>query len=217
MAVPKISVELREASGSTESRKTREDGMVPSVIYGRGEPTRTIKVNVKALDKIISEFGSSSMVTMTLDGETLQSYIQEVQRDPVSKNIIHVDFLNLIAGQKVRIKIPVIVHNTEALIKDMILVGQDITELDVSCFPKDIVQSIDIDASTMEVYDTVTVGDLNLPEEIEVLHDADDRVMQLYYNRVEEEEDDDVEEITEPIFDTGADEEVQEDDEKEQN
>lgn len=208
MAVPKIGVDLRQANGSAGSKKLRAIGMVPSVLYGFGEDTRTIKVSEKELDKIIAKFGSSSMVTMDLGGKTIQTYIQEIQRDPVSKRLIHADFLHLIEGKEVRIRIPIFVHNTESLMKDGILLGQDLTELEVSCLPKHIVQSIDIDVNDLEVGDAVTVGELKLPKEIEVLHEADETVLQLYYNRVSEEEEDTGEEaeITEPIFDTGADE-----------
>lgn len=208
MAVPKISVELRGKSGSAGSRQLRKEGQVPAVIYGHGEPTRSIKVPYKAIDKVIDEFGSSSLLTMTLEGEALQTYIQDVQREPLNKHIIHVDFRNLIAGEKVKIRIPVNVTNVEALTREGIMLGQNITELEVSCFPKDIIQSIDVDASTLEVHVPLTVGELKLPDTIEALHDADETVVQAYYNKVSAVEETEEEEVQQPVFDTGAAEEV---------
>src|SRR6056297_671684 len=208
MAVPKMSVELRDRAGSKGSKQLRRAGQVPGVIYGHGEPTRNIKVSTKALNKVIEQYGESSLVTMSLDGDVLQTYIQDIQRDPLSQDIIHTDFRHLIAGEKVKIKIPVNVHNAEDLIKKEILLGQNTTELEVSCLPKDIIQSIDIDASELGDHATITVGELNLPDTIEALHDADETVVQTYYNRTSEEpEEEAAEEVVQPVFDTGADEE----------
>jgi large subunit ribosomal protein L25 len=208
MAVPKLSAELRGKSGSAGSRQLRKEGQVPAVVYGHGEPSRSIKVPIKVMDKVIEEFGSNSLVTMSLDGEVLQANIQDVQREPVTKHIIHVDFRHLIAGEKVKIRIPINVNNVDSLTKEGIMLGQSITELEVSCMPKDIIQSIDIDAATLVVHVPLTVGDLKLPDTIEALHDADETVVHAYYNKVSTEEETDEEEVVQPVFDTGAAEEV---------
>ena len=209
MAVPKISVELRGKAGSTGSRQLRREGQVPAVIYGHGEPTRNIKVQYKAIDKVIEQYGSSSLVTMTREGEVLQTYIQEVQRHPLTQNITHVDFRHLITGEKVKIRIPVHVTNVDALTKEGILLGQNITELEVSCYLKDIIQSIDVDASTLEVHVPLTVSELKLPDTIEPLHEPDETVVQAYYNKASSEpEETEEEEPQEPVFDTGASDEI---------
>ena len=208
MAVPKISVELRGESGSASCRQLRKDGQVPAVIYGHGEPTRSIKVPYKAMDKVIAEFGASSMVTMSLEGEVLQTYIQDVQREPVTQHIIHVDFRNLIAGEKVKIRIPINVTNVDVLTREGIMLGQNLMELDVSCFPKDIIQSIDIDAATLEIHVPLTVAELKLPDTIVVLNDANETVVQAYYNKISVEEETEEVEVLQPVFDTGTEEEL---------
>lgn len=208
MAVPKINVELRGKAGTTGSRQLRREGIVPAVLYGRGEVSRSIKIPHKNIDKVIEAYGPNSMVTISLDGETIPSYIQDVQRDPLTQKITHVDFHHLIAGEKVKIRIPINITNVEALTKDGILLGQNINELEVSCLPKDIIQSIDIDAATLEVHVPLLVSDLKLPDTIEALVDADETVVQAYYNKVSTEEETDTAEVVQPVFDTGVAEEV---------
>lgn len=211
MEVPKISAELRENTGSAVARKMRKEGFLPGIVYGKGEASRGITLSRKDLQKIISDSGESSMVALELNGEEIQAYIQEVQRDPVTKWPIHADFRHLIAGEKVKIRIPINVHNQEALIEDEILVGQRLSELDVYCLPDDIIAGIDIDARELELHVPVTVADLDVPEGIEVLNDPEETVVLAYYNKKAEEEEEEVdagegeEEITEPVFDTGAD------------
>ncbi len=204
MAVPTLSAELRESKGTTGSKQLRRGGVVPGVIYGRGEESRNIKVDRKIFDKIVGQFGASSMVSLTLDGEILQTNIQDVQRDPLSQQVIHVDFRHLISGQAVKIRIPIILHNTEEFNKKGILIGQNISELEVHCMPKDIMQSIDIDASKLTVHVPLTVGDLDLPDTIEPLHELDETVVLAYINRISEEEESEEEEVIEPVFDKGA-------------
>lgn len=208
MAVPKLNAELREDSGTRSSRKLRRSGYVPGVIYGQNEPTRSIRVRARDLQKIIAEYGEHSLATLNLGGETLQVYLEEVQTDPVSQELVHVDLHHLIAGVRVKIRIPVIVHNVDALKKKDVLINQAIEQLEVFCLPKDIINVIELDARDIKMHKPVTIADLKLPDNLEILHEPDDVVVTAFSSRyTEPEEGEEASEAVaaEPVFETGSD------------
>lgn len=209
MAVPKLKAELRDKAGTGDAKQQRRKGMIPAVVYGQGEETRKVLVPVKEMMKIFSDHGDNTMVILDLGGDKVQAYVKEAQRNPVNSDLLHVDFQHLVAGKPVSIRIPIYIHGQEALKKDEILIRQRLKNLDVRCLPQDIMESIDLEAATIEMHKPVTVAELDLPEGIEPLHEPDENVAVAYSSRYVEVEEDEAEEseVVEPVFDTGSDDE----------
>lgn len=167
-----------EAKIRTETaRETRENGMIPAVVYGKDVPSTMISVGVSEFIKVYREAGKSQIITLTVDGKKYNTLIQETQRHPVRGNFLHLDFINVDMKSEVEVQIPlVLVGNAPAVIEGGSL-HQVLNELTVKCLPKDIVENIEVDVSGLETGHTLHVSDLKLGKKFEILNNAEDAVV----------------------------------------
>src|SRR5256885_10655139 len=103
-----LSASPRTTTGKGPARQARFRGQVPAVIYGQGRPTQTLTVDSKALEKALTGIEpESTIIELAVDGKKTRTLIREIQRHPVRPDIIHVDFYEIRAEQKVTLKVPV--------------------------------------------------------------------------------------------------------------
>jgi large subunit ribosomal protein L25 len=157
----------RDRIGKGAARATRRDGMIPGVIYGGGEPPVPIKVDYRTLDAKIRGGGFlTTVATIDVDGAKIRVLPRDFQLDPVKDLAIHVDFLRVKPGTRVRVDVPVRFINESAApgIKrgGVLNIVRHAIELD--CSADAIPTHITIDLSGLEINDSVHISEVTLPE-----------------------------------------------------
>ncbi len=166
-----LKAETRKRTGSGVLKQMRREGSLPSVIYGKGSENINIKVNTKILTDILAHSASESiLVDLEIDGGASQTaFLQSTQYNPLSGHLVHADFLAVTEGMKISASIPVEVHGEPVGVKAGGIVEQLIRDLEISCSPKDLPEKIETSIEHLEVGDSLTIGDLVIPEGVEVV------------------------------------------------
>ncbi|MCC6982000.1 MAG: 50S ribosomal protein L25/general stress protein Ctc [Bauldia sp.] len=162
-----LSAELRERTGKGGARATRREGMIPAVIYGENEPPLAIKVPYKMLDQRINAGGFfTRLATIEVGGRKIRVLPRDYQLDPVKDFPIHVDFLRVAEGARIRVEVPVHFRNEIASpgIKrgGVLNIVRHTVELDV---PVDAIpEFITADLTGLDINDSLHISKIELPE-----------------------------------------------------
>ena len=166
----------REATGKGSNRKLRASGRVPGVVYGHNEKTRSVSVDAHELEVLFNRISvENTVIKLSIEGEKgeVQALVREVQSHAYKGSVVHVDFLQLHAGEMVDVEVPVHLVGTPEGVKAGGVIDHQIHELPIRCLPESIPESIEVDVSALELGDSIHVSDLPIPEGIEVDMDAD--------------------------------------------
>jgi len=175
MASASLSAESRSETGKGVARKLRAAGRVPGVVYGHGREPQSLSLNARELEKLLGSIAAgSTVVELSLGNATTNTLIREVQRHPFKKQILHVDFMELVAGEKVIVDIPLVFVGTpEGVRTGGGLLEQILHSIEINVDPSSIPNHVDVDVSQMIMGHSLHVRDLKLPEGVEVLTDED--------------------------------------------
>ncbi|MEP7343854.1 MAG: 50S ribosomal protein L25/general stress protein Ctc [Gemmatimonadaceae bacterium] len=178
MATAQLTASPRSTSGKGAARSLRRDGHVPGVIYGHARTPQALAINARdfarLLDKISAE---NTVIELTIDGTMSRTLIREIQRHPIRRSVIHVDFQELVAGEKVIVRIPIVLIGTSVGVRQSGgILNQVATELECRVDPANIPNRIEFDISELNIGHSVHVGDVKVPEGIEVLNDAGETI-----------------------------------------
>jgi large subunit ribosomal protein L25 len=175
MASATLSAEMRNDGGKGVARKLRAAGRVPGVIYGHGREPQSLSLVARDLDKLLSHIAAgSTVIDLTLGKATTKTLIREIQRHPFKKQILHIDFMELVAGEKVIVDIPLVfVGIPEGVRLSGALLEQIVHSIEVNVDPSSIPNHIDVDVTNLAMGHSLHVRDLVLPEGLEVLTDED--------------------------------------------
>ncbi len=169
----------REVIGK-QVKQLRRQGKLPAVVYGHGLESTPLVVDLREATKVLREVGTSTLLKLKVDGNEHAVLVRELQKDIITRQLLHVDFQALAMDETVRTQVALIVLDGEVpAVKDysaVLTVGLD--SLEIECLPKDLPESIEVDASVLkEIGDSITVADLPIPEGITVLTEADTMVL----------------------------------------
>ncbi len=166
-----LKAESRKRTGSGVLKQMRREGQLPSVVYGKGSENLNIKVSTKALTDMLAQSSSTSiLIDLEIDGGAAQTaFLQSTQRNSLSGELIHADFLAVTQGMKISATIPVEVRGEPVGVKAGGIMEQLIRDLEISCSPKDLPERIEVDIEHLGVGDSLTIGDLKVPEGVEVI------------------------------------------------
>lgn len=181
----------RTLKGNGPARRLRREGSIPAVIYGPKMTPELLSVNSKALSKVLktSSAGQALLsLNMGDDASKRTVMIKELQSDPVSRTLLHVDFYEVDMDRKIRVNIPVIpVGKCKGVeLGGMLQVIR--RELEVLCFPADIPESIEIDVTELDVNESIHVEDIPLEGDMEIPADVNFTVVTVLTPTVAEEE-----------------------------
>jgi large subunit ribosomal protein L25 len=171
-----LNAKTREGQGKGDNRKLRQTGFVPAVIYGHGEKTRSVAVNAHELELLFNRVHvENTIIDLTVEGEkkAIRTLVREVQKHPARGEIVHVDFYQVHAGERVHIQIPINFVGTAVGVRNGGMLQHTMDELDVKVSADNIPSHIEVDVSNLEIGDSVHVSDLKIPEGIEVLDGPD--------------------------------------------
>jgi large subunit ribosomal protein L25 len=172
MSVIPLSGTRRDRLGKGGARKTRAAGLIPGVLYGHGETPIPVQLPAREFDLALRQHkGSNPLVSLRVDVGDYTALIRDVQYDPLSHDILHLDFQHISLTESVEVQVAVHVTGLAVGVKD----GGGILELitrhvEVRCLPTAIPSSLDVDVSHLGVGDSVHVRDLIVPD-VEILTD----------------------------------------------
>jgi len=175
MASAQLSAETRNDTGKGVARKLRAAGRIPGIIYGHAREAQGLSINARELDRLLSNIAAeSTVVELNLGGTTSNTLIREIQRHPFKRQILHVDFQELVAGEKVAVHVPLVFVGTpEGVRLSGAMLEQVIHSLDIRVDPAHIPNHIDVDVSHLAMGHSIHVRELVLPEGVDVLTDED--------------------------------------------
>lgn len=174
MATARLSANPRTDSGKGAARKLRASGAVPGVIYGHSREPQPLAVDTRLLQRLLDQISAAStVVELDVDGRTSRTLIREIQRHPLKNEILHIDFQELVAGEKVTVEIPIVFVGTPAGVKAGGVLDQVMHELEIHVDPTDIPNHLDVDVSALEIGKSLHVSDIAVPAGVEVLADPE--------------------------------------------
>jgi large subunit ribosomal protein L25 len=164
--------EMRDDRGKGASRRLRRQGKVPAIIYGAGrEPRALMFDHNKVLRELENASFYSSILTIKVGDESRAAIVKDIQRHPAKKIILHIDFQRIVEDEKIRMQIPIHFLGEEDAIGVKIgggSVSRLMTELEVSCLPKDLPEFLEVDISELELDQMLHVSNISLPKGVEI-------------------------------------------------
>jgi large subunit ribosomal protein L25 len=188
MATASLTAEVRTETGKGVARKLRAAGKVPGVIYGHGRDPQALTLNARDFDRLAERVRiTSTVIELAMDGKTARTLVRELQRDPIRRTVLHVDFQELVAGEKVNVTVPLrFVGTPEGVKTGGGILEEIVHSLHVECDPANIPDHIDVDVSGLTIGHSLHVSDLKLPEGVEVTDDAEQTVAIVSAPKAEE-------------------------------
>jgi large subunit ribosomal protein L25 len=181
MATVSLNADARDTKGKGAARTLRSQGQVPAVIYGHGRDPQPLALNARDLDKMLSHIqAESTVIEVTVGGQIAKTLIREIQRHPIKRQILHVDFQALVAGEKVTVSIPIVLVGTpEGVRLEGGVLDQTLREIEIEVDPSSIPDHVEYDVTNMVIGDSVHISDLKVPEGVEVQDDPETSVAVL--------------------------------------
>src|SRR5947208_4690718 len=182
-----LTATLREKTGKGAARQARFHKQIPAVIYGHGRPTQTLILDALALEKALTGIEpESTLIELTVDGKKSRALIREIQRHPVRPDIIHVDFYEIHADEKVKLKIPVHLVGTPDGVRNAGGVLDQVTrEVEIEVLPEHIPDRVELDVTPLAIGHSRHVRDLQIPN-VTILSGADLTIATVGPPRAEE-------------------------------
>jgi len=168
-----LKAEKRVAAGSAAARRLRGAGSVPAEVYGDKGNT-SIQLNTHDFTLMLKRHGEHQIMGLEVDGKPEgHVLIKAVQHDPIKGGIIHADFITVSMDKLVEVRLPIELTGEPVGVKTGGILEQQLAEIMVQCLPGDIVDSIPVDVSGLQVGEHLCVADLKLPAGFKVLADGD--------------------------------------------
>ncbi len=178
MASAQLSATPRDGTGKGSARSLRAQGKIPAVVYGHGREPQSLAIETRELEKLLSKISAeSTVIELSMDGKSARTLIREIQRHPFKRQILHVDFQELVAGEKVTVRIPIVLMGIpEGVRQDGGILDQTMRELEIEVDPANIPNHVELDVNPLRIGDSVHVSDIPLPEGVELVGEADSTV-----------------------------------------
>jgi large subunit ribosomal protein L25 len=169
-------------------KRLRQDGWVPAVMYGREFEPVPLQLEELPLRKVLSQVGGSQLVSVNVKGKKSPELVlvREVQQHPLRGDVLHVDLYRVMMTEKLTTEVPLSLVGTSPMSEvadGLLLTG--ISSVEVQCLPGDLVDAIEVDLSALTEFDqSLTVGDLPVPEGIEILTEPDEMIARVVQVRM---------------------------------
>ena len=178
MANIDLQAKKRDGRGKNDSRRLRHEGMAPAVLYGDStgsEGSTAIIIPAKTVDYTLSHIGDNALYDIDLGEGTATARIVDVQRNPVSGILTHVDFAPVNMRERIEITVPIsVIGDAPGVDEEGGVLQQVAYEVQVESLPGDIPQEIEVDVSSLGLNENLTLGDLTLPNGVELLSEAEE-------------------------------------------
>jgi large subunit ribosomal protein L25 len=199
-----IKAEKRENFGKNASRVVRRKGRIPAILYGPGMDNVALTLDKKDLFSILkSETGENTLFRVSFNSEKRDAMIKELQVNPVSDELLHVDLIQIVMDKVIRVAVPIVLVGEAVGVKaEGGFVDFSSREIEVECLPKNIPEHIEVDISALHLHQSVRVDEIDPPEGAKITSDPES-VIVLIQAPAKEEEVEVEEEIEEEVMAEG--------------
>jgi large subunit ribosomal protein L25 len=183
-----VAAETRQQFGKNSSRRLRQAGKIPAILYGNKSDALPVTISPKDLMAILrSASGHNTIFSLEMSGQTPVSVmLKDWQFDPIKGNLLHADIIRIAMDKVLAVKVPIMTRGEAKGVKEQGGIFEFVVrEVEVECLPVDIPEHITIDISDMSLGQNVRVSDLPLGEKIKILSDADLLVAHVIMPRAE--------------------------------
>ena len=167
-----LQAEQRNAVGRAENKRLRREGYLPAVVYGGHGESVNIKIEHNAMLRNLEKSGFySNILDLSLDGKSQKVYLKDLNRHPSKKIILHADFQRVEETVELNIRVPLLLVNEdlcEGVKQDGGTVSRLMTEVEVTCLPKDLPQAIEVDIESLKIGEAIHFSDLSLPNGVKL-------------------------------------------------
>ena len=177
-----LNAELRDAKGTSASRRLRETSRIPGIIYGGGKAPTSVSFDHDAIyHQLEHESFHSSILTVKTGKESEQAILRDVQMHPYKQLVMHMDLQRISATDKIHMSVPL--HFTGAEVAPGVkeeggMVSHLMTEVDITCLASNLPEFLTIDVSGLHIGDSIHLSEIQLPEGVEITtlgHGGDDQ------------------------------------------
>ncbi len=169
-----LTVTLRKDEGKGASRRLRRAGSVPAIVYGGG---KLDPVSIQLAHKDVymasqNEWFYSAILDLSLGGDVQKVLLRDMQRHPFKQQIMHLDFLRINENEAIRVRVPLHFINQESSPAGKTggaIIMHEMTEVEISCLPKDLPEFIEVDLAELKVDDIIHLSGLKLPKGTEIV------------------------------------------------
>ncbi|MCB0743966.1 MAG: 50S ribosomal protein L25 [Ignavibacteriae bacterium] len=187
-----IAAQKREKSTKGAVNQLKRDGKVPGVLYSKDMEPVNITVTELSLKPVVYTTEMNLVDLKINENEPVPSILKDIQFDPLTDRIIHVDFQAITVGEVIEVQVPISLIGSAIGVKEGGKLIQTLHKFDVECLPKDIPSHLDIDVTNLHVGDSISVADLSY-ENITILNSEDTSVVAV--TAIKEEEEDKADEL----------------------
>ncbi|MCF6094700.1 50S ribosomal protein L25 [Microaerobacter geothermalis] len=169
----------REPGKKSVNHQLRREGNIPGVLYGKRVFTKPVYLPLKDLTNMLRGHGNSRYFKLQIKDDVFPVMVSEIQRSPVTGNILHVDLHQIEMNEKILTTVPIhLVGESRGVLEGGILQRQR-NELDIRCTPDRIPEDVSVDIRHMDIGDTLKVKDLDVPKGIEVQNDQEELILSI--------------------------------------
>ena len=186
-----MTLEVQTRNKTLRAKDLLNQNLIPLEYYGRGVENKSFQVDYQTFRRLFRVAGTNTIIELNVGGkEQISVLVHEVQRDPVTDNIKHVDFINVRMDQEIHTKVPVELTGTAPAVKEQGgILMHHLHEVEIKCLPKDLVHSFEVSVeSLVDFHSFVRVKDLVVPEGVTIMNGEEDLIATVVAPRVEEEE-----------------------------
>lgn len=178
-----LNVQSRTKHVNHDAKKVRKKGMVPGILYGKGMQNLLFEIGELELNDVLHRQGEHALLNVEIDGGAINTLVKEVQRDPVTRKVLHIDLEKIEKNKKIVSSVPIHYIGEEYAQKSGSILQKDRDSIKVQCEPEDLPKFIDLDVSHAHVGDVFRVSDVEFGSEISVLDNFDTVIASVGYEQ----------------------------------
>ena len=185
----KILLEVQVRDLKLSPSYLRSQRRIPAICYGHKEKSMALEVDYQSFRKAFDRAGGNQVIELSVDGKKKPVLVHDVQYDPLTDKVAHIDFINISMDEEVKANIPVVVTGLAPAVKNL---GGILTtlkhEIEVRCLPGDLPQNITVDVSALEnLHSSIHIRDIDLPKGVKVTAGPDEVIVTVAPPKAEEE------------------------------
>ena len=197
MELLKLNLKKRLPEDGVSVKELRRDNIIPAVMYGLGTSNISLSVKKSELEKLIKKGGIfKTVINVIIDGDEEKAkvvMIKEIQTQPLSRDILHIDLYEVNLKNKIRVKIPVKITGKSVGVEMGGMLQIIRRELEVMCLPMNIPESVILDVTDLDIGNSIHINDISLPEGVEAVADVNFTIITVLISKEEEEVEDEEE------------------------
>tara|TARA_B100000963_G_scaffold256540_1_gene225052 strand:+ start:90 stop:761 length:672 start_codon:yes stop_codon:yes gene_type:complete len=174
----KLDISSRSQTGAKESKIARKKGFIPGVLYYSGEEAISISIEKSILLRAMNS--GQRIFEIDQDGKSQYTMLKQVQYHPVTDEVIHIDLMRVRRSEKMTISVPIVLVGDAIGVKEGGVLSQSLTQVEISCYPTDVPEQIDLNINDLEINAALSVGDIDTgSEDIELISDANLNIVSI--------------------------------------